>query len=66
MILIADVDLSLLDELHAHGSVRNLKDRRTNFYTLQLKNQPLAPKSNGVENSEPVGTVDVDGENRLY
>ncbi|MGV3528280.1 MAG: GNAT family N-acetyltransferase [Flavisolibacter sp.] len=66
MILIADVDLSLLDELHAHGSVRNLKDRRTDFYTLQLKNQPSTPESNGVENSEPVGTVDVDGENRLY
>ncbi|MEO8719546.1 MAG: bifunctional GNAT family N-acetyltransferase/carbon-nitrogen hydrolase family protein [Ginsengibacter sp.] len=39
MILIADVDLSLLDELHAHGSVRNLKDRRTDFYELGLKNQ---------------------------
>ena len=40
MILIADVDLSLLDELHAHGSVRNLKDRRTDFYELILKDQP--------------------------
>jgi len=40
MILIADVDLSLLDELHAHGSVRNLKDRRTDFYELRLKEQP--------------------------
>ncbi|HSN09903.1 MAG TPA: nitrilase-related carbon-nitrogen hydrolase, partial [Hanamia sp.] len=39
MILIADVDLSLLDELHAHGSVRNLKDRRTDFYELILKDQ---------------------------
>jgi predicted amidohydrolase/GNAT superfamily N-acetyltransferase len=39
MILIADVDLSLLDELHAHGSVRNLKDRRTDFYELTLKGQ---------------------------
>ena len=39
MILIADVDLSLLDELHAHGSVRNLKDRRTDFYELSLKGQ---------------------------
>jgi predicted amidohydrolase/GNAT superfamily N-acetyltransferase len=37
MILISDVDLSLLDELHAHGSVRNLKDRRTDFYELVLK-----------------------------
>ena len=39
MILIADVDLSLLHELHAHGSVRNLKDRRTDFYELTLKGQ---------------------------
>ena len=39
MLLIADVDLSLLDELHARGSVRNLKDRRKDFYDLTLKNQ---------------------------
>lgn len=36
MILIAEVDLSLLDELHSYGSVRNLKDRRTDFYELKL------------------------------
>ena len=40
MILISDVDLSLLDELHSRGSVRNLKDRRTDFYELVLKNRP--------------------------
>jgi predicted amidohydrolase/GNAT superfamily N-acetyltransferase len=40
MILIAEVDLSLLDELHSYGSVRNLKDRRTDFYELKLKAQP--------------------------
>ncbi|NLR93825.1 carbon-nitrogen hydrolase family protein [Flammeovirga agarivorans] len=34
MILIADVDLDLLRELHQHGSVRNLKDRRKDLYTL--------------------------------
>lgn len=39
MILISDVDLSLLDELHSRGSVRNLKDRRTDFYELLLKNK---------------------------
>lgn len=39
MVLISDVDLSLLDELHARGSVRNLKDRRTDFYNLSLKKQ---------------------------
>lgn len=36
IILISDVDLSLLDELHAYGSVRNLKDRRTDFYELRI------------------------------
>ena len=39
MVLIADVDLSLLHELHTYGSVRNLKDRRTDFYELVLKGQ---------------------------
>ena len=34
MILIADVDLRLLDELHEYGSVRNLKDRRRDLYSL--------------------------------
>lgn len=37
MILISDVDLSLLAELHSHGSVRNLKDRRTDLYNLVYK-----------------------------
>ena len=32
MTLIADVDRDLLKELNAHGSVRNLKDRRTDLY----------------------------------
>ncbi len=36
MILISDVDLSLLNELHMYGSVRNLKDRRKDFYDLKL------------------------------
>lgn len=35
MVLISDVDLSLLDELHAHGSVRNLRDRRKDVYELK-------------------------------
>lgn len=34
-VLISDVDLSLLDELHSHGSVRNLKDRREDVYELK-------------------------------
>lgn len=35
MTLIVDVDLDLLKELHSHGSVRNLKDRRTDIYELK-------------------------------
>lgn len=35
MILICDVDLDLLKELHNHGSVRNLKDRRGDIYQLK-------------------------------
>ncbi len=36
MTIIADVDLDLLKELHIHGSVRNLKDRRTDLYSVNL------------------------------
>lgn len=36
MILVADVDLDLLKELHNFGSVRNLKDRRDDLYSLCL------------------------------
>ena len=35
MIVISDVYLSLLTELHNHGSVRNLKDRRLDLYELK-------------------------------
>lgn len=38
MILIADVDIDLLMELHQYGSVRNLKDRRTDLFTLKKTN----------------------------
>src|SRR5690606_30370640 len=38
-ILIADVNLDLLKEIHEFGSVRTLKDRRTDFYDLKLKNR---------------------------
>lgn len=37
MILVADVDLSQLSELHTYGSVRNLKDRRTDLYDIRFK-----------------------------
>ena len=35
MTLIVDVDLNLLKELHEHGSVRILKDRRTDLYDIK-------------------------------
>jgi len=37
MMLIADVDLDLLKELHEQGSVRILRDRRTDLYELTRK-----------------------------
>lgn len=37
MILIADVDTDLLKELHQFGSVKNLKDRRTDVYEVIKK-----------------------------
>lgn len=39
MMLIADMDLDLLKELHTQGSVRILKDRRTDLYSLTKKGQ---------------------------
>jgi predicted amidohydrolase/ribosomal protein S18 acetylase RimI-like enzyme len=36
-VLVADLDLSLLKELHTHGSVRNLVDRRLDLYSLGLR-----------------------------
>ena len=36
MTLIADVDIDLLKELHAHGSVQILKNRRKDLYELKL------------------------------
>lgn len=35
-IVVSDVDLTLLTELHAYGSVTNLKDRRKDLYELRL------------------------------
>ena len=37
MILVADVDLDLLKELHTFGGVTNLKDRREDLYEVKLK-----------------------------
>ena len=37
MILVSDVDLNLLNELHTYGAVRNLRDRRKDLYELKKK-----------------------------
>jgi hypothetical protein len=37
MTLIADVDLDALKELHTHGSVNNLRDRRKDLYEVAWK-----------------------------
>jgi predicted amidohydrolase len=39
MILIADVDIDMLRELNQFGSVRNLKDRRTDIYSIVHKSE---------------------------
>lgn len=39
MILVADVDIELLDELHTYGAVRNLKSRRADVYEVTCKSQ---------------------------
>lgn len=36
MIVVSDVDLSLLRELHSRGSVQTMKDRRRDLYSLSL------------------------------
>lgn len=46
MIVVADVDLDLLHDLHHSGSVRNLKDRRNDLYHLQFPmQQPSVPEA---------------------
>jgi len=37
MILIADVDIDLITELHNYGSVKNLKDRRKDLFELRKR-----------------------------
>ena len=43
MILVADVDLTRLNQLHTYGSVRNLLDRRTDLYEVKLTPHPRTP-----------------------
>ena len=39
MILVADVDIDLLRELHTYGAVRNLKDRREDLYKISYNDK---------------------------
>jgi hypothetical protein len=57
MILIVDVDLELLKDLHALGCVRNLKDRRTDLYELTYKSETTSskPVSLNLLTREPAG-----------
>jgi predicted amidohydrolase len=41
MIVIADVDLSVLGALHEYGSVQNLKDRRTDLYGITFNGKKI-------------------------
>jgi predicted amidohydrolase len=38
MILVVDLDINLLRELNTFGSVRNLRDRRKDIYTVKRVN----------------------------
>lgn len=44
MLLIVDVDLNALKELHSHGSVHTMRDRRHDVYQLSLVNPTSATK----------------------
>jgi len=52
MILVADVDLDLLKELHNFGGVQNLKDRRTDLYSVCLTDNKSRRR---VGNSDEMG-----------
>lgn len=41
MLLFSDLDLVKLKMLHDYGSVKNLKDRREDMYTIEVKTPPM-------------------------
>lgn len=49
MIVVSDVDLSLLTELHNHGSVQAMKDRRHDLYKIQELSVESIDFSNGLK-----------------
>jgi predicted amidohydrolase len=42
MLLFSDLDMDKLKVLHSEGSVRNLKDRRSDLYKVELKSRTKA------------------------
>lgn len=52
MLVVADVDLELLHDLRHSGSVRNLKDRRTDLFKIEFNRKNM--QSNGVPSAPPV------------
>jgi predicted amidohydrolase/GNAT superfamily N-acetyltransferase len=48
MILIADVDIDMLRELNQFGSVRNLKDRRTDIYSIIRKTENVTNSTSAI------------------
>ena len=62
MILIADVDIDLLRHLHQFGSVRNLRDRRKDLFTLSRRplEAPVAYADNSdiLSNAERHGRIE--------
>jgi predicted amidohydrolase len=55
MIVVSDVDLSLLTELHNYGSVQTLKDRRNDLYQLTFTDKLEKP---GItNNTEDAGKI---------
>lgn len=51
MVLICDVNLDLLKDLHESGTVRNLKDRRNDVYELRLRKSPKPARKKSARNS---------------
>lgn len=50
MIVVSDVDLSLLTELHNYGSVQTLKDRRLDLYQLNFSEDDVSEEEIKAEN----------------
>lgn len=61
MVLVADVDMSLLMDLHHRGSVQNLKDRREDIYVLRPAETSGAAKGEEVKTGEATTAARVGG-----